>query len=49
MEPTPGSATASAVKKTDEDEKPDRRDVKPIVKTLNRVPRAFPSPVSAFA
>ncbi|RDB29536.1 Transcriptional activator of proteases prtT [Hypsizygus marmoreus] len=28
------------LKKQDEDEKPEKRDIKPVVKTLNRVPRA---------
>ncbi|KAF5323314.1 hypothetical protein D9611_005748 [Ephemerocybe angulata] len=39
MEPsTPGAS--SAVNKTEDDVKPDKRDIKPVIKALNRVPRA---------
>lgn len=34
-----GSGSGSIVKKQEEDDKGEKRDVKPIVKTLNRVPR----------
>lgn len=34
-----GSGSGSIVKKQEDDDKGEKRDVKPIVKTLNRVPR----------
>ncbi|KAJ2932671.1 hypothetical protein H1R20_g4425, partial [Candolleomyces eurysporus] len=40
MDSNTGGATASVVKKHEDDEKPEKRDIKPVVKTLNRVPRA---------
>lgn len=33
------SSSGPAVKKQEEDDKSEKRDVKPVVKTLNRVPR----------
>ncbi|KAF9456161.1 hypothetical protein BDZ94DRAFT_1292962 [Collybia nuda] len=35
-----GNSSSSIIKKQEEDDKGEKRDVKPIVKTLNRVPRA---------
>lgn len=37
MEPV--SATSPIIKKQEEDDKSEKRDIKPVPKTLNRVPR----------
>ena len=34
-----GPSSPTVVKKNEDDEKPQKPDVKPVVKTLNRVPR----------
>jgi hypothetical protein len=41
MDPNSGGGTATVVKKHEDDEKPEKRDIKPMVKTLNRVPRMY--------
>jgi hypothetical protein len=36
-----GNGSGSTVKKQEDDDKGEKRDVKPVVKTLNRVPRTW--------
>jgi hypothetical protein len=49
MDSAPGSSQQLPVKKQEDDDKAQKQDVKPVVKTLNRVPRMFITPYIQLA